>query len=224
MTNTYTFLVDVTAETQVDASRVMDTATEPFAAAFAMTWRDTDLFDCPVVRDTDENDDPFVFADQPNDFAGAIIAALLAEGFGVSIDSTGGGCEQITVDPFVGREVEAEAAAVAAGEGQHFTYGITNGDSQVPGTEYPDAGETDADLSVIRYTADGSQDYIVHESFDGDVDHMVAMIKADLDELTFDECEALGLDGTGCDLAERFPYTVAKLTPLERAKLAGVRK
>lgn len=35
-------------------------------------------------------------------------------------------------------------------------------------------------------------------------------------ELSFDEVEAAGLDGTGRDLNPRFPYTWANLTDAER--------
>ncbi len=39
------------------------------------------------------------------------------------------------------------------------------------------------------------------------------------EELPFDDVEAIGLDGTGRDGDERFPYTWAKLTADERARL-----
>jgi len=38
-------------------------------------------------------------------------------------------------------------------------------------------------------------------------------------ELSFDECELLGLDGTGRDGDPRFPYTYAGLTAAEKAVL-----
>lgn len=38
-------------------------------------------------------------------------------------------------------------------------------------------------------------------------------------ELSFDQVESIGLDGTGRDGGERFPYTWAKLTDAERAAL-----
>jgi hypothetical protein len=37
--------------------------------------------------------------------------------------------------------------------------------------------------------------------------------------LSVDEVEAIGLDGTGVDHNERFPYAYANLTDEERAKL-----
>ena len=43
------------------------------------------------------------------------------------------------------------------------------------------------------------------------------------EELDFDTVEALGLDGTGRDGNERFPYTYAKLTSDERARLDALR-
>jgi hypothetical protein len=41
-------------------------------------------------------------------------------------------------------------------------------------------------------------------------------------ELGFDDVESLGLDGTGRDADERFPYTWAKLTEQEQARLAAL--
>lgn len=43
------------------------------------------------------------------------------------------------------------------------------------------------------------------------------------EELGFDEVEAIGLDGTGRDMDERFPYTWRKLTDAERMALVGYR-
>lgn len=43
------------------------------------------------------------------------------------------------------------------------------------------------------------------------------------EELGFDEVEAIGLDGTGRDMDERFPYTWCKLTDAERMALVGYR-
>jgi hypothetical protein len=37
----------------------------------------------------------------------------------------------------------------------------------------------------------------------------------DEDLLTYDECEAIGLDGTGINGDERFPYTYGSLTDAE---------
>lgn len=39
------------------------------------------------------------------------------------------------------------------------------------------------------------------------------------DELSYDECEAIGLDGTGINGDERFPYTYGTLTADETAAL-----
>ena len=44
------------------------------------------------------------------------------------------------------------------------------------------------------------------------------------DELSFDEVEAIGLDGTGRDLNERFPYTWSNLTDDERRMLRTYRE
>lgn len=43
-------------------------------------------------------------------------------------------------------------------------------------------------------------------------------------ELTYDECEAIGLDGSGVDGNPRFPYTEEKLTQAEAAKLKAYRE
>lgn len=43
------------------------------------------------------------------------------------------------------------------------------------------------------------------------------------EELSYDEAEALGLDGTGRDGDARFPYTYASLTAGERAQLEAFR-
>ena len=43
------------------------------------------------------------------------------------------------------------------------------------------------------------------------------------EELSFNETEALGLDGTGCDGNPRFPYTYGNLTVEERELLEFLR-
>lgn len=43
------------------------------------------------------------------------------------------------------------------------------------------------------------------------------------DELSFDEAEALGFDGTGRDLDPRFPLRLSNLTPQERVLLGEAR-
>ena len=47
----------------------------------------------------------------------------------------------------------------------------------------------------------------------------IDVIDANHRELTFDECDAIGLDGTGRDLNPRFPYTLDGLTPDELTRL-----
>ncbi|MGV0985011.1 MAG: hypothetical protein ACOYB2_10680 [Limnohabitans sp.] len=50
----------------------------------------------------------------------------------------------------------------------------------------------------------------------------IVVVDAMVGELSYDEVEAIGLDGTGRDGDERFPYTFASLTPDDRRRLLGV--
>ncbi len=46
---------------------------------------------------------------------------------------------------------------------------------------------------------------------------------ADHAYLTYTECDAIGVEGSGVDGSERWPYTLAKLTAEERQTLAAYR-
>jgi hypothetical protein len=49
-------------------------------------------------------------------------------------------------------------------------------------------------------------------------------VEVDADELTFDEVEALGLDGSGRDGDPRHPYRESALTEQEKTRLAAYRE
>jgi len=120
---------------------------------------------------------------------------------------------------FTRQEIERYIAWVAAQPADHDYEAVSfDGDALVfgPSRQYPDEGP----LDPIPPTADGLYPL---GAFGWTWTVVPPDIDPEDDEPSFDEVEALGLDGTGRDLDPRFPYTLANLTHDETARLAARR-